>query len=96
MVPLAAKIDPQIKQAGGRAHDHTERASNEEDYGEHKILHAQGTVKAVGMAGSLHIGYGSAFSQHLKNRVAGNEVDQKEYERDDEPYDRQRVKKAEG
>jgi hypothetical protein len=42
MVSLAAEIDPQVKQASGRTHDYTERASNEEDHGEHKTLYAQG------------------------------------------------------
>jgi hypothetical protein len=42
MVALTAKIGPEIKQAGGRAHDHTERASNEKDHGYHETLHTQG------------------------------------------------------
>ena len=43
MVALTAKIDPEIKQAGGRTHDHTERASNEKDHGYHETLHTQGS-----------------------------------------------------
>ena len=61
-----------------------------------QILPAQRKIKAVGMAGGLHVGYGSAFSQHLKNGIAGHEVNQKEHERDDQPYHWQRVQDAEG
>jgi len=42
MVALTAKIDPEIKQAGGRAHKHAERASNEKDQGYEEALHTQG------------------------------------------------------
>jgi hypothetical protein len=47
------------------------------------------------MAGGLHISYGSAFSQHLKNRVAGHKVNQKKDERDYQPDHGQRVQHAE-
>ena len=43
------------------------------------------------MARGLHIGYGSAFSQHLKNRVAGHQVYQQENQRDHQPDDGQGV-----
>jgi hypothetical protein len=42
MVALAAKINPQIKQAGSSAHNHTERTCNEEDHGYHEALDTQG------------------------------------------------------
>jgi len=42
MAPLAAKIDPEVKQAGGRAYCHTEQASNKEDHDSHKPLHTEG------------------------------------------------------
>jgi hypothetical protein len=42
MVALTAKINPEIKQAGGRTHKYTERASNEKDHGYHETLHTQG------------------------------------------------------
>ena len=42
MAPLAAKIDPEIKQAGGRTYRHTEQASNEEDHGYHEPLRTEG------------------------------------------------------
>ena len=47
------------------------------------------------MARGLHISYRSAFSQHLKNRVAGHQVNQEKDERDYQPDHRQRVQHAE-
>ncbi len=46
------------------------------------------------MARGLHVGYRSAFSQHLQNGVAGHEVDQKENERDHQPDHWQGVQDA--
>ena len=56
-----------------------------------QILPAQGKIKTVGMAGGLHIGHRRAFAQHLKNGVAGHEMNQKENERDNQPDHWQRV-----
>ena len=48
------------------------------------------------MTGSLYVRYRRAFAQHLQDRVAGNEMDQKEYQRDDQPNYRQHVQNAKG
>ena len=61
-----------------------------------QILPAQRKIEAVGVARGLHIGYGSAFAQHLQNGIAGHEMNQKEHKRDDQPDHWQRVQQAEG
>jgi hypothetical protein len=44
-----------------------------------EILLAQRDIEAVGVSRGLDIGGGGAFSQHLKDGVAGDEMDEKEY-----------------
>jgi hypothetical protein len=45
-----------------------------------KILPAKRDIESVEMASSLDVGGGCAFAEHLKDGIAGNEVDQKEDE----------------
>ena len=59
-----------------------------------QILLAQRDIEAVGMPGGLDVSCRRAFSQHLQNGIAGNQVDQKEYQRHDEPDYGQRVQHA--
>ena len=47
------------------------------------------------MTGSLNIRRGGAFAEHLLNGIAGNQVDEKKDQRNDEPDDRQSVEHAE-
>jgi len=59
-------------------------------------LPAQWKIETVGMSGSLYVRYRRSFAQHLQDRVAGDEMDQEEYQRDDQPDYRQHVENAKG
>ena len=59
-----------------------------------EILLSERHVEAVGVAGGLDVAGGCAFSQHLLDGIAGDEVDQEKNGRDDEPDDGQRVEQA--
>ena len=50
-----------------------------------EILLAKRHVEAVGVAGSLDVGRGCAFAEHLLDGVTGDEVDEQKNEGDDEP-----------
>jgi len=50
-----------------------------------EVLLAEREIEPVSMARSLEIGDGETFTEHLLNWVSGDEVDQEEDERDDEP-----------
>jgi hypothetical protein len=54
----------------------------------------QRDIEAVGMSGSLYVASGSAFAEHLQNRIARDQVNQKEDNRDHEPDHRERVEQA--
>src|ERR1700722_8876198 len=56
-----------------------------------QILPAERKVEPVGVTGGLYVGYRSAFSKHLQDGIAGDQVDQQEHQRDDQPDDRQCV-----
>ena len=58
------------------------------------ILLAERDIEAVGVAGGLDIGRRRAFSQHLQDGIAGDQVDQQKDQRDHEPDYRQRVQHA--
>ncbi len=61
-----------------------------------EVLLAQRDIEAVGVARGLDVGGGSAFAEHLQDRIAGDEVDQKEDQRDHQPDYRQRVQRRGG
>jgi hypothetical protein len=50
--------------------------------------------RAHGCGGRLDIGAGSIFPQHLLNGISGNEMDQQENHRHNEPNDGNHVKQA--
>ena len=58
------------------------------------ILRAERNIEAIGVAGGGDVGGGSAFAQHLLDGVAGDEVNQQEDHRHDQPDDRQHVEQA--
>ena len=61
-----------------------------------QILPAEGKIETVGVPGSLYVGYRSSFAQHLQDGVAGDQMDQQEYQRDHQPNYRQHVQNAKG
>jgi len=61
-----------------------------------EVLLAEREIEPVSMARSLEIGDGETFTEHLLNWVSGDEVDQEEDERDDEPDHWQGVEDAGG
>src|SRR5712692_1004410 len=61
-----------------------------------EVLRTQWEIKSIGVTGGLNIRRGSAFAEHLLNGIAGNQVDKKKDQRNDEPDDRQSVEHAEG
>jgi hypothetical protein len=61
-----------------------------------KILPAKRDIESVEMASSLDVGGGCAFAEHLKDGIAGDEVDQEKDERNYQPDYGQGVQGAEG
>jgi len=59
-----------------------------------EVLLAEWDVEAVGVAGGLEVSSCGAFSEHLLDRVAGDEVNEQKDSRDDQPNDRERVEDA--
>ncbi len=60
------------------------------------ILLTEWLVESVRMARSLDVGCGRAFSQHLQNGIAGDEMDQQKDQRHYQPDHWQRVQHAKG
>ena len=52
------------------------------------VLDMKREVEVVGVAKCRDVGGGGAFAEHLDDGVAGNEVDEEEDNRDDDPEDR--------
>ena len=55
-----------------------------------EVLRVERRVEAVGVAEHGDIGGGGAFAEHLDDRVAGDEMDQKKDDRDHDPEDGER------
>jgi hypothetical protein len=51
------------------------------------VLLAQGGVESVGVTESADVGGGGAFAEHLHDGVAGDEMDEKKDDGDDDPED---------
>jgi hypothetical protein len=58
------------------------------------ILLRQRDIESIGVARGLNIGAGSAFTQHLLDRIAGNKMNQQENDRHNKPKDGNHVKQA--
>jgi len=58
------------------------------------VLFAQRSIESVSMAGRVDVGRWSAFPEHGLNGIAGNQMDQEEDARHDQPDDRERVEQA--
>src|SRR5215469_17911573 len=58
------------------------------------VLSAQRSVETIRMPCRLDVGCSRSFSQHLLNRIPGNQVDQEEDNRDHQPDHRQHVQNA--
>ena len=59
-----------------------------------EVLLSQRLIESVGVACGLDVGRRGAFSEHLQNGIAGNEMNQQKDQRDHEPDDWQRVQHA--
>jgi hypothetical protein len=59
-----------------------------------EVLLGEGGVESVGVAECGDIGGGSSFAQHLDDGVAGNEMDEKEDDGDDDPKNGKRKQDA--
>ena len=58
------------------------------------ILLRQRDIESIGVAGGLHVGAGCAFTQHLLDGIAGNEMDQQKNDGHNQPDDGNHVKQA--
>ncbi|HME37181.1 MAG TPA: hypothetical protein VKF84_18260, partial [Candidatus Sulfotelmatobacter sp.] len=59
-----------------------------------QVLFSKRGVEAVGVARGGDVGGGSAFAEHLRDGVSGDQVDEEEDEADDQPDDGEGVEDA--
>ncbi len=58
------------------------------------ILLRQRQIKAISVAGRLHVSAGGVFTQHLLDGIARDQMDQQKNDGDNQPDDRDHIEQA--